>query len=320
MKFLGVFNRIAPRDGSHRRTVPEKTYGEPSLEKTEKIQLSEKIEVSVVIPHFYASREGNLKGLLEDLRGQSFKDLEVLIVHGVSPQGRAINQGVRASRGEILVVIDDDSRLGHPRVIENLVRVLRSDSSIGMAGASVVTSQNANAFQRLAGKQFPRYNMPVVTEVTESDLPGHPCAAFPKEIFIKVGMEREDILRGLDPDLRVRIRKAGCRVVLAPDTWVHHPLPESFLKFIRVFLRNGYGSAYLQVHYPEINYDTDEAVGSEKFSAKHSFLYRVFRFPARLLKSLLALQWIRFAGYSVYLLGYLAGYLRFGLWPRKSPS
>ena len=161
--------------------------------------------VSVVIPHFHRSRDKNLQGLLSDLREQSFKDLEVTVVPGVSPQGKAINQGVRSAQGGILVIIDDDSRLGHPRVIENLVRVIQGDASIGMVGASVVTSPQANWFQKMAGSQFPRFHMPVVQEVTESDLPGHPCAAFPKKVFMEVGMEREDILRGLDPDLRVRI-------------------------------------------------------------------------------------------------------------------
>lgn len=275
----------------------------------EKIQLSEHVSVSVVIPHFSASRSENLSGLLEDLKNQTVKEMEILIVKGVSPQGRAINQGVREARGEILVIIDDDSRLGHSRVIENLVTVIRKDPSVGMVGASIIPSERENRFQRLAARQFPRYGMPVVKVVTDSDLPGHPCAAFPKEVFIKIGMEREDILRGLDPDLRVRIRKAGFRVVLVPDTWAHHPLPSSIWKFIRTFLRNGYGSAYLQAKYPEINYDTDEAMDSKKFVAKHSFFYRAARYPFRLLKSLVTFRWIRLLGYTVYLIGYAGGYI-----------
>jgi glycosyltransferase involved in cell wall biosynthesis len=272
-----------------------------------------------VIPHFYRSREKNLQGLLEDLRQQSFKELEVIVVPGVSPQGKAINEGVRSAQGEILVIIDDDSRLGHPRVIENLVGVIRGDRSIGMAGASVVTAEKASGFQKMAARQFPRFGMPVVQEITESDLPGHPCAAFPKKVFIGVGMEREDILRGLDPDLRVRIRKAGYRIVLAPDTWIHHPLPENLFEFIRVFLRNGYGAAYLQRFYPEINYDTDEATDSKDFAPKHSFVYRVLRYPVRLALSLVGLQWIRLIGDAVYILGYLAGWFRFLFSPRKMP-
>jgi len=275
------------------------------------LRFSEKVTVSVVIPHFYSRREENLEGLLADLQNQTFKELEVIVVPGISPQGKAINEGVRRAQGEILVIIDDDSRMGHPRVIENLVRTLEEDPSIGMAGAAIVTSKESNWFRRTAARQFPRFEMPVAQKVTDSDLPGHPCAAFPKRVFLQVGMEREDILRGLDPDLRVRIRKAGFRVVLAPETWAYHPLPDSLFKFIRVFLRNGYGSAYLQRVHPEINYDTGETVSSEGFRPKRSFLYRVFRFPLRLIQSLFTFQWLRLLGYSVYLIGYLAGWIRF---------
>lgn len=275
------------------------------------IPLSKRIQVSVVIPFFYAEREQNLEGLLSDLRKQTFVDMEIIIVSGVSPQGKAINQGVRVSQGEILVTIDDDSRLGHPEVIENLVRTIRENSNIGMAGASVVIPENANGFQREASKQFPRFNMAVVKEVTDSDLPGHPCAALPKDVFIQIGMERENILRGLDPDLRVRIRQAGYRIVLVPDTWINHPLPDSFFKFMRVFFRNGYGSAYTQRVHPEINYDTDESTSAECFVPKRPFLYRLVRFPLRLAKSLLTLQWIRFLGYMVYIVGYAQAYIQF---------
>lgn len=275
------------------------------------LRLSEKVAVSVVIPHFYASRENNLKGLLKDLQTQTFREMEVLVIRGVSPQGKAINEGVRAARGDVLVIIDDDSRLGHPEVIENLVRVIRDHPSVGMVGASVVTSDEANWFQKMAAKQFPRFQMPVVKEVIDSDLPGHPCAAFQKDVFVKVGMEREDILRGLDPDLRERIRKAGYRIVLAPETWIYHPLPDSLLKFIRVFLRNGYGSAYLESCHPEINFDTDEVVDSKHFVAKRSFFYRIFRFFLRLAGAFVTLRWLRLLGYSTYLVGYFFGYLRF---------
>ena len=155
--------------------------------------------------------------------------------------------------------------------------------------------------------------MPIVKKVTESDLACHGCVAFRKDIFIRVGMEREDILRGLDPDLRVRIRKAGYRVVLAPDTWVYHPLPESFWKFLRVFFRNGSGSAYLQVVHPELSYDTDEKLGVEGFRPKRSLFYRLLRFPLRLLTAVVTLQWIRLMGYLAYLVGYVAGFVKFSL-------
>ncbi|MFA6599660.1 MAG: glycosyltransferase [Candidatus Omnitrophota bacterium] len=283
----------------------------PREEQIKIIPLSERVKASVIIPFFYAEREKNLEGLIEDLKSQTFKDIEVIISSGISPQGRAINQGAKVARGNIFIVLDDDSRIGHSKVIENFVRIIEEDPSCAMVGASILTPEHANRFQKMTAKQFPRFNMPIVKELTDSDLPCHGCAAFRKDVFVSVGMERENIIRGLDPDFRVRIRKAGYRVVLAPDTWAYHPLPPTLSKFIRMFIRNGYGSAYAQVHHPEINYDTDENIEEKGFVPKRPFIYRIFRFPVRLLKSLVTFQWIRFLGYTVYLIGYIQGYVQF---------
>ena len=249
-----------------------------------------------------------------ELRKQTFQDFELLIVRGVSPQGKAINLGARAAAGKVLIVMDDDTQIDQPDLIEKLVRSLDENPDVAMAGASIVSPpEGLNSFQRTAAKQFPRFHMPVVERLTDSDLACHGCVAFRRDVFEAVGMERENILRGLDPDLRVRIRKAGYRVVLVPKAWVYHPFPASVQKFVRLFFRNGYGSAYTQIFHPEMSFDTDEALTSQNFVPKRSFVYRIFRFPLRLLKSLSAFQGIRFLGYTVYALGFLTGYLRLTL-------
>lgn len=280
----------------------------------ERIVVSEPVAVSVIIPHFYASRRANVDALIAGLRSQTYQNIEVLIVHQVSPQGRAINTGARAACGNVIMVFDDDTKFDQRDLIEKLLAVLKAQPDVGMAGASIVSPENINPFQRAAAKQFSRFHMPVVAEVTDSDMPCHGCVAFPRVVFEKVGMERENILRGLDPDLRVRIRQAGYRVVLVPNTRVYHPFPETLGKFMRLFFRNGYGSAYIQTFHPEINYDTDEAVDSRKFVPKRSFAYRLLRFPLRLLQSLVSLRFIRLLGYSVYALGYVWGGLKFNLY------
>lgn len=277
----------------------------------ERIVFTEKTSVSVVIPHFYESRRANVERLILQLRAQTYQEIEVLIVHKVSPQGRAINLGFEAAAGRYFMVLDDDTRFDQTDLVERLIQAVEKDSAIGMAGAAITNAPDINRFQQAAARQFPRFHMPVVRDLTDSDMPCHGCAVFPKNVFDLVGREREDILRGLDADLRVRIRQAGYRVVLVPETRVYHPFPENLSKFIRLFFRNGYGSAHIQTFHPEINYDTDESVDSRAFVAKRSFIYRLLRFPVRLLKSLFAFQWIRLAGYSVYAVGYFFGFLKF---------
>jgi len=235
---------------------------------------------------------------------QRFVDYETIIVQGVSPQGKAINQGADQARGEILIILDDDSCLADETVFEHLVEVLDADPGIGMAGASIVITPGASAFQRRASRQFPRFNTPVVETVTESDMACHGCCAIPKTIFEEIGREREDLIRGLDPDLRVRLRAAGYRVVLAPNTRIYHPLPEGWLPLLRIFFRNGYGSAYARKYRPDTVYETHERLDSAAFIPKRTFAYRLLRFPFRLLAAVASGHFMRFAAYVSYACGY----------------
>jgi GT2 family glycosyltransferase len=247
--------------------------------------------------------------LLETVERQTFRDYEVLMIKGVTPQGRAINQGASAAKGEILLILDDDSWLADNTVFQRLIETLDSDPTIGMAGASIVPPPSASQFQHRAGAQFPRFNTPVVDITTDSDLACHGCCAIPKTAFDKIGGEREDILRGLDPDLRVRLRAAGYRIVLAPNTRIHHPLPEGWRSLSRTFFRNGFGSAYARKFQPETVYETHESLNDATFQPKTSFTYRLARFPLRLIRALAHGEWIRFWAYCAYACGYAWGML-----------
>jgi len=265
--------------------------------------------VSVVIPSWDGHRDGYVPRLLASIEQQSFRDYQVPLIKGISPQGRSINQGVALAQGEILIILDDDSSLADDSVFRRLVDALDTDPTIGMAGASIVLSPEAFDFQRRAALQFPRLNTPVVDVITDSDLACHGGCAFQKYVFEEVGGERENILRGLDPDLRVRLRAAGYRVVLVPNARIYHPLPNGWHPLLRIFFRNGFGSAYAQKFQPENVYDTHELLEATDFQAKRNLTYRILRFPIRLAAALVRGQLMRFMAYSSYALGYAWAWL-----------
>jgi GT2 family glycosyltransferase len=264
--------------------------------------------LSIVIPSLDGVRGGLVQRLLDSIERQTYPHREVHLVTGVSPQGKAINQGAARAQGDVLVIIDDDSCLADEHVLQRLADTLREDPRIGMAGASIVEDPAQNAFQRGAAPQFPRLQTPEVEIITDSDLACHGCCAFPIEVFRAVGGEREDIVRGLDPDLRVRLRAAGYRVVLAPHCRIHHPLPPNFRALLRTFFRNGYGSAYAQRFAPDSVYETHESLDAASFRPRTRLAFRVARFPMRLLRALATGQWLRLAAYCVYAAGYAWGW------------
>jgi glycosyltransferase involved in cell wall biosynthesis len=265
--------------------------------------------VSIVIPSFDGHRGGYVPRLLESIKRQTYQDFRVKMVIGVFPQGRAINIGRSRCDGEILVILDDDSALADEHTLARLVATLDADPRIGMAGASIVVPPDATPFQRRAALQFPRLNTPVVDAITDSDMACHGGCAFPMAVFDAIGGEREDLVRGLDPDLRVRLRKAGYRVVLAPQCRIHHPMPNGWRALLRTYFRNGAGSAYARKFQPDSVYETHEYLHESDFQPRTSLGYRIARYPFRLVKALAGGQFMRFAGYTAYAFGYAWGWL-----------
>lgn len=246
--------------------------------------------------------------LLGDLEKQSFNNFEVITIKGDPRQGRAINKGADIANGEILIILDDDVRLGHKEVIKNLVTAVRSDRTIGMAGVSNLVPEDAPWLVRKIMKEVPRRSSPLVNEITDSDMAEHPCCAIPKKVFIEIGGENEIIPRGLDPYLRREIRNAGYRVVVIPDTWIHHLPPASLKGIIKQFFRNGVHSAYCTRFYPQWVIELADKHGDE-IEDGVSIGYRSFRYMIRLIKAFFAFKWVYLLTLLCYLFGFGWGYI-----------
>ncbi len=263
--------------------------------------------VSVVIPSLDGYRDGNVPKLIEALKKQTYHPMETILSKGVRPQGKAINHGAQRACGEILIIVDDDSLPGSPETVGALVRTILSDAGIGMAGASLVIHPESNAFQKRAAREFPRFNVPIVTEPVDSDMVQHGFMAIRRDLFFKVGMENENLIRGLDPDLRERVRKAGCRIVLAPGAFFFHPLPPNGCQLLTSFFWKGYHSGAASRRHPELAYETSERLHIQGFTPRKSLAFRIVRFPLRVALALASGKFVRAAAYAAYGIGALVG-------------
>lgn len=270
-------------------------------------------QVSVILPTSDGYRHGILPKLLAQVRQQTFQDFEVIVVKGDTRQGRAINLGAALARGEILLTLDDDALLGHTRVFEQLVATLRAHPEIGMAGVSNLVPDAAPWLVRAAMEQIPRRSSPLVHTITDSDLAEHGCLAMRAALFREVGGENELIPRGLDPYLRREFRRAGTRVVVIPDAWMHHLPPASFRVLVRQFWRNGVQSAYCAKRYPQWVIETPET-HTNTFAERVPFMGRALRYLGRLLYAVGRGQMVYLVTLVVYAAGYLWGRLTI---PRK---
>ncbi|MDR7544440.1 MAG: glycosyltransferase [Armatimonadota bacterium] len=269
--------------------------------------------VSVIIPVAGPGRADNLGHLLAQLGAQTLQDFEVIRVVGDRRQGRAINTGAAAARGPILVTMDDDTRIGHPALLQRIVEAFATDPSLGIVGVANLVPPDAPWLVRRAMREIPRRSSAPVVRVVDSDMAEHPCLAIRREVFYAVGGEHEGIPRGLDPYLRREVRRLGYRVVVIPGVWIHHMLPETASAILRQYFRNGMGAAYVRKFYPQLVLGQAWDHGQEPVD--RPLTVRVLRYAWHMAAALATARWI----YLGTLVAYAAGYVR-GLWSLRKDS
>jgi len=271
---------------------------------TEKNLVEPMPRVSVIIPSLDGSRGGNVPKLLDELSQQTIQPLDMHVVKGVTPNGRARNEGAEQAKGEFLVFLDDDVRLGHEQIIENLIKPLQEDETIGMTGASITLSPDSSWFQRMSAKQLPRFQFPIMDKIVESDMVTTACCAISKDVFQKLGRFNEKLERGVDPEFRYRVRKSGYKIVLVPNSWFYHPMPQTLWKLIKISFRNGSASAYAKKNYPDLVFEApDKHIGN--VVETKPFWKRTLRFGWKFMRAIITFQFIYILAKVAYLLGYI---------------
>jgi hypothetical protein len=207
-------------------------------------------EMTIVIPSLDGSRNGNLEKLIYDLKKQTFKSIEIIVSTRESPNGRARNIGTALANpsAKYFAFFDDDVRLGHTRILANFVSSLQN-KQIGLVGASQLPPENSTLLQKWIGYDVSKAKYPIQKMLTDTEMATHAGMACRKAVWSEMGGESDTLITGTDTDLRDRLRKSKYRVVVAPNTWVFHPLPNSVMHVIKSAIYNGIHQVdYRKIH------------------------------------------------------------------------
>ncbi len=210
--------------------------------------------VSFVMP--VRNEEEYIRASLQSLVEQSYPaiECEILVVDGQSsdrtreiieeirernPQVRcldnsagivptAMNIGIQAARGE--VIIRADGHNVYPRdYAANCVKYLEETGAENVGGPWVTVAADESFSARLVAavlsSPFGVGNSKFRTSREEGFVDTVPFGAFRREIFDRVGMYNEKLVRNQDNELNARIRKAGGKIYLTPAlTTRYHPV------------------------------------------------------------------------------------------------
>jgi GT2 family glycosyltransferase len=215
---------------------------------------SYKTEITVVIPNLNGIRY--LPKCLSSLKNQTFKKFDVIIVDNGSTDGsvdlikedyrwarliefsentgfaKACNTGIKASRGEYAVILNNDTEV-MPTWLEELYRVIEKDKKIGMVASKIYLNMETREIDSVGmiifldgiGRQRGRGEIDIGQFDNEEEiLFAHGCAAMCRiEMLNEIGLLDEDFFAyAEDTDLGLRSWLAGWKVVTAPKAVVYH--------------------------------------------------------------------------------------------------
>ncbi len=211
--------------------------------------------VSVIVPNYNGA--SFLRDCLESIRRQSYLELETIVVDDASIDGsaeivpgefpevrlvrlprnvgfaRAVNTGIRAARGEIIALLNNDA-IAEPSWIAELVAALERHPEAGSAASKILLIDGETVAS--AGDVYCRSGVPNSRGVWERDVGqyddevhvfgacGAACA-YHRRMLDEVGLLDERFMMYCeDVDLAFRAQRSGYRCIYAPRAVVRHHL------------------------------------------------------------------------------------------------
>ena len=165
----------------------------------------------------------------------------------------AMNLGIRATRGEIVVRIDVHSE--YPAdYIPRCVGLLQSGPNIGNAGGRAVPLPNggspwARSVAFVTAHRFGVGDSAFRTARRPGPVDTVPCGTFRRSLFKEVGLFDERLTRNQDNELNSRILLAGYRIAFDPSIYIHYRNQPDLRGLVRQAYFTGMWNVYtLRLH------------------------------------------------------------------------
>jgi GT2 family glycosyltransferase len=212
--------------------------------------------VSVVIPTYNGM--AHLPVCLASVRAQTYRPFETIVVDNASSDGTAayigsefpemrvlplaenriftgaVNEGIRAARGEIVVLLNNDTE-AEANWLAELIAALCSEPQAGMAASKMRLFDRRSVLHN-AGDGYARDGIPINRGVWQEDRGQFDgdryvfaacggAGAYRRTMLDQIGLFDEDLVAYCeDVDLGWRAQLAGWRCVFAPRAVVYHKL------------------------------------------------------------------------------------------------
>ena len=184
----------------------------------------------------------NTRKLMEEFKKNN-ENLSVQIVTNERQiQAAGFNEGVKHATGDVILKIDAHSRIPEDFVQKNVDEILAGAYVCGGNRPTVVDSDSdfSKALhiveESALGSSIANYRKSNVKRKVNSIFHG----MYRKEVFEKVGLADERLLRTEDNEFHYRVRKAGFDIIFNPEIESYQYIRPTFTKMIQQKFANGY--------------------------------------------------------------------------------
>ena len=184
----------------------------------------------------------NTRKLMEEFKVNN-RNLSVQIVTNERKiQAAGFNEGVKHATGDVVVKIDAHSRIPEDFVQKNVDEILAGAYVCGGNRPTVVDSDDDFSKtlhiveESALGSSIANYRKSNVKRKVNSIFHG----MYRKEVFEKVGLADERLLRTEDNEFHYRVRKAGYNIIFNPEIESYQYIRPTFTKMIQQKFANGY--------------------------------------------------------------------------------
>ena len=184
----------------------------------------------------------NTRKLMEEFKNNN-KSLSVQIVTNERQiQAAGFNEGVKHATGDVVLKIDAHSRIPQDFVQKNVNEIIAGAFVCGGNRPTVVDSDDDFSKtlhiveESALGSSIANYRKSNVKRKVNSIFHG----MYRKEVFEKVGLADERLLRTEDNEFHYRVRKAGYDIIFNPEIESYQYIRPTFTKMIQQKFANGY--------------------------------------------------------------------------------
>lgn len=156
-----------------------------------------------------------------------------------TPHG--LNIGIEKSSAMVIIILGAHSEL-FPDYISNCVSALKNDNNIGCVGGiieNIYENKNSEAIGLALSSSFGVGNVYFRTGTKEGYVDTVAFGAYKNEVFQKIGLFDEQLIRNQDDDFNYRLIKSGLKILLKKNIKSKYYVRASFKKLFHQYYQYG---------------------------------------------------------------------------------